>query len=76
MPRMFAPLPRGGRAAGGALGCLPDRLYEEVAYLAYHLHWPYEQLMALDHVERRRWLAQVSRINGQLDADAGSLAPP
>ncbi len=36
------------------------RLYEEVAYVAHHLHWPADQLMALDHLERRRWVQQVA----------------
>jgi hypothetical protein len=38
------------------------RLYEEVAYVAYHLHWPHDQLMALDHLERRRWVQQVAEL--------------
>jgi Family of unknown function (DUF6760) len=43
-----------------------DALYEEVAFLAYYLHWPPEALLALDHRERLRWVAEVSRINSEL----------
>ena len=33
---------------------------EEVAYLAYHLHWPLSELLSLDHRERRRWVEEVA----------------
>jgi hypothetical protein len=41
-----------------------DQLYEEVAYLAYHFHWPLDQLLDLEHAERLRFVAQVARLNG------------
>lgn len=44
-----------------------DALFEEVAFVAYYLHWPYEQIMGLDHLERRRWVDEVSRINQRLN---------
>lgn len=44
-----------------------DQLYEELAFLAYHLHWPYEELLNLDHLERRRWVGEVSKINERLN---------
>lgn len=40
-----------------------ERLYEEVAYIAYHFHWPHEQIMALEHAERQRWVAEIAKIN-------------
>lgn len=44
--------------------CYPsDRLTEEVAYLAYHLHWPYDQIMSMDHRERLKWVNEVAKIN-------------
>lgn len=58
--------------------CYPlDRLFEEVAYIAYHLHWPYDQIMALDHGERQQWVAEVVRINQRLgdDSSVRSLEP-
>lgn len=45
-----------------------DRLYEEVAYLAYYFHWPHDQVMHLPHKERQRWVTEVARINEQLNA--------
>lgn len=41
---------------------------EEMAYLAYHLHWSHADLMHLDHRSRRGWVAQVSAINERLSA--------
>jgi hypothetical protein len=45
------------------------RLYEEVAYVAYHFHWPHDQLMSLDHLERHHWVQQIAQINTRMNAD-------
>ena len=47
-----------------------DRLYEEVAYLAYHFHWSREDILQLDHRERARWLGQIARVNMRLNEGA------
>ncbi len=52
------------------IGYPSQGLYEEVAFIAYYLHWPHEQIMSLDHLDRRRWVAEVSRINQQLNEAA------
>ncbi len=44
-----------------------DRLYEEVAFLAYYLHWPHGELMGLEHAERVRFCREVSAINDRLN---------
>lgn len=33
-----------------------DRLYEEVSYLAFHLHWSLNVLLDLEHTDRQRYL--------------------
>lgn len=43
-----------------------EMLYEETAFLAYYLHWSHDQIMELDHKERRRWCKQVSKINKKI----------
>jgi hypothetical protein len=43
-----------------------DRLYDEMAYIARQFHWPYGELMSLDHVERQRWVKEIATINSQL----------
>lgn len=43
------------------------QLYEEMAFIAFHFHWPHAELMALEHQERRRWCREISTINRRLD---------
>ena len=44
-----------------------DRLREEVAYVAYHFHWPHDQVMSMEHGERQIWVRQIARINRRLN---------
>lgn len=48
-----------------------DRLYEELSFLAYYLHWPHGELMGLAHAERLRFCREVSSINGRLNGEDG-----
>ena len=45
----------------------PERLYEEVAYIAYHFHWSLEDCLAMEHEERHMWLRQIARINTEIN---------
>ena len=38
---------------GGILGYPLKALYEEVAFVAYHFHWPPEAVLKLEHADRR-----------------------
>lgn len=40
-----------------------DDLYDEVAYVAYHFHWPLDTILDLEHPERRRYVGQIARLN-------------
>ena len=44
-----------------------DRLYEEIAYIAHHWHWSYDQIMLMDHSERRGWVDQIADIYARLE---------
>lgn len=46
----------------------PDRLFEEVAYVAYYLHWPLEDILDLEHPVRARFIAQIGAINMAVSA--------
>lgn len=46
------------------------RLYEEMAFVAYHFHWDREQLLAMPHWERQRWCEEISKINEELNQEA------
>jgi hypothetical protein len=40
-----------------------SRLHGEIAYLAYHLHWPLDDLLDLEHPLRRTYVAEVATLN-------------
>lgn len=42
-----------------------EHLHEEVSYIAYHLHWPLDQLLDLEHQDRRRYLRLVQNLCAQ-----------
>lgn len=44
-----------------------SRLFEEVAYIAYHFHWPYETILQLEHRERLHWVSEIAQINQRLN---------
>ena len=43
-----------------------ERLIEEVSYVAYHFHWSLDDLLDLEHVDRRRFVAEIDRINTRI----------
>jgi hypothetical protein len=45
-----------------------------VAYLAYYFHWPYLQIMNLDHIERRQWIEHLAQINRRLNDNEDEIA--
>ena len=47
-----------------------DRLHQEVAYVAYHFHWPRGEILELEHAERQRWVTEIADINRRLNAPA------
>lgn len=49
-----------------------EAVYEEVAFIAYHFHWPPEDILRMEHPERRRWVGQISRINERSNEEARS----
>lgn len=45
----------------------PAQLVEEVAYVAYYLHWPLESILAMEHPLRRTFIAAIGNINRQIN---------
>lgn len=43
-------------------GYTATQLQEEVAYIAYYFHWPLSEILQLDHVSRRQWIATIDRL--------------
>jgi hypothetical protein len=48
-----------------------DRLHEEVAFVAYHFHWAREEVLNLEHAERRIWVQQISSMHRRMNEGAG-----
>ena len=42
------------------------RLYEEVAYVAYHFHWDLDQILDLEHGVRHQFIEQIGAINERI----------
>ena len=42
-----------------------DRLWEEVAYVGYYLHWSLDSILDLEHPIRRRFIEEIGSINRQ-----------
>jgi hypothetical protein len=40
-----------------------DALWQEISYLAYHLHWSLDELLDLEHMDRVRMVRAVVRLN-------------
>ncbi len=45
-----------------------DRLYEEVAYVAYHFHWGLDDILDLEHPERQRYVEEIGHINTRISS--------
>jgi hypothetical protein len=43
-----------------------ERLFEEVAYIAYHFHWPLAEIVDLEHPLRRHFVEEIIAINRRL----------
>lgn len=44
----------------------PERLYEEIAYVAYHFHWSLDEILDMDHLMRRKFIDEIANINRRL----------
>jgi len=64
-----AQLRDGAQRGGGVLGYPLASLYEEVAFIAYHFHWPPDALLNLEHAERQHWVEEISSINQRASGD-------
>ncbi len=51
---------------GGVEGYPLDRLHEEVAYIAYHFHWPLDTILTMEHDDRLQWVEEIANINRRL----------
>ncbi|MCC6437414.1 MAG: hypothetical protein IT196_20460 [Acidimicrobiales bacterium] len=40
-----------------------DALWDELSYLAFHLHWEFDALLDLEHADRVRLVEHVAALN-------------
>lgn len=43
----------------------PEEVWDEIAYLAYHLHWGLDALLDLEHGDRTRMVDAVATLNAR-----------
>jgi len=60
----------GGGRVGGIVGYPLEQMHEEVAFIAYYFHWPLQDIMELQHSDRRGWVEEISAINRRLREEA------
>ncbi|WP_421734264.1 DUF6760 family protein [Cellulomonas sp.] len=41
----------------------PERIHQEVAYVAYHFHWSLDAILDLEHPQRLRYVQEIAAIN-------------
>jgi hypothetical protein len=46
-----------------------ERIYEEVAFIAYHFHWDYEDILNMEHRDRQKWCEEISKINRKVNEE-------
>jgi len=44
-----------------------ERIFQEVAYIAYHFHWSLDDLLDMEHRERQLWIKEISAINKEIN---------
>jgi hypothetical protein len=74
MPTVFARVQRGAECRGGIVGYPLQRLYQEVAFVAYHFHWPHETIVNLEHADRLRWVKEISAINERKNSERDDVS--
>jgi hypothetical protein len=69
VPAVLARVQCGAECRGGVIGYPLQTLYEEVAFVAYHFHWPQEEIVNLEHADRLKWVREISAINERKNSE-------
>ena len=54
---------------GGILISSPERLWEEISYIAYHFHWSLDEILDLENAQRRVFIENIANINKRMSGD-------
>jgi uncharacterized protein DUF6760 len=49
-----------------------DRLWQEVVYVAYYLHWPLDSILDLEHPARCRVIDEIGGIHKEMAGDTAA----
>ncbi len=44
-----------------------DELYKEMSFISYYFHWSEDDVLKLEHRQRRKWCSEISTINASLN---------
>jgi hypothetical protein len=69
LSRVPAQVRTGGGNGGGVIGDPLTELYEEIAFVAFHFPWGEQEVMQMEHRERRRWVAEISKLNRRINEE-------
>ena len=61
---------RGGgtnQSSGGVISYPLENIYEEVAFISYHFNWSHDEVMKMEHADRRQWVSKISQINNKMN---------
>ncbi len=47
-------------------GPSPEDLLAEAARIAFHFHWSLDEILDLEHPDRRRYVDEIARINTRI----------
>ena len=50
-----------------------DKIYEEIAFIGYYMHWSNEEIMSFSHRDRLRWCKEISEINSKLNQEPENI---
>ena len=48
-----------------------DKMFQEMAFIAYHFHWAKDELLDMPHGERHRWIKEISDVNRRINEGRG-----
>ncbi len=55
------------------MGYPVERIYEEAAFIAYYFHWPHDEIMDMDHRERKKWCEEISKIHKKMNNEPENI---
>ncbi len=44
-----------------------DEMYKEMSFISYYFHWGEDDVLKLEHRQRRKWCSEISAINANLN---------